>query len=76
MAEVLRITPERFIASGGKLDTDKRYVGKTLGAGYEWPGPSTETLYLSGGNVGYKNRQLIGGYNPNWQDPSAFYLSL
>lgn len=64
------------MASAGKLDTDKRYVSKTIGAGYEWPGPATETLYISGGNVGYKNRQLIGSYNPAWQDPGAFFLSI
>lgn len=76
MTAVLLITPERFMASAGKLDADKRYVGKTIGTGYEWPGPATETLYKSSNGIGYKNRQLIGSYNPGWQDPGAFFLSL
>lgn len=76
MKVVLKITPERFVASGGKLDTDKRYVSKTHFGGYEWPGPATETLYQTSGGVGFKNRPLIGPYNSIWYDSGKFYLDI
>jgi hypothetical protein len=74
--QVLLITPTRFIASGGKLDSDKRYASRAAGGRFAWPGASTETIFQSGGHLHIKNIALTGGYATGWTDPKEMQMTI
>lgn len=66
---LLLITPTRFSASNGKLDTDYRYVQISAGGRFNWLGPSTETIWWSGNNVYIRDRNITTGGYSGWADP-------
>lgn len=64
---VIEITPQRFVASGGKLDSDKGYVQRADDGRFRWPGLTTETMYMVNGQLYFRNRNLHGGAT-GWKD--------
>jgi hypothetical protein len=73
--QVILITPNRFIASGGKLDSDKGYVQKDVAGRFVWPGPATETVFMVNGQLHIKNVNMHGG-TTGWKDPGEVKLTL
>lgn len=73
--QVILITPTRFIASGGKLDSNNGYVQKDAAGRFAWPGPATETVFMINGRLHIKNVNMHGG-TIYWVDPGEVKLTL
>jgi hypothetical protein len=54
MAQTLKITPTRFIASGGKLDSNTRYMRKAAGTP-DLKFIVSQNMDVSGGGLRYIN---------------------
>lgn len=77
------MSPTRFIASAGKLDSEKRYLQQMPGGRLQWPGPTAQALYMTARDsygapgFGFQNTALTpGAHNASWSDPGKLSLDV